>query len=102
MQRVTVTPERGSAPPARNPHPSRSLAPLQDTLEILDKSSPYAQGGQFTKFAIRQRLPKMPLEVGADAVVTTMSETAKHGTADEVTAMAATAVSSARMLSLFC
>lgn len=40
-----------------------------DTLEILDKSSPYSRGGQFTKFIIRQRLPRLPLEDGVEAVV---------------------------------
>lgn len=40
-----------------------------DTLEILDKSSAYARGGQFTKFISRQRLPRMPLEAGTEGVV---------------------------------
>jgi hypothetical protein len=40
-----------------------------DTIEILDKTSPYARGGQFTKFIQRQRLPRLPLESGTEAVV---------------------------------
>ena len=41
-----------------------------DTMELLDKTSAYSQGGAFTKFAARQRMPRMALEVGAEAVVT--------------------------------
>jgi len=41
-----------------------------DTIEILDKTSPYSQGGEFTKFCARQRLPRMALEMGAERVVT--------------------------------
>jgi hypothetical protein len=40
-----------------------------DTLEILDKTSAHARGGQFTKFITRQRLPRLPLEKGTDNVV---------------------------------
>lgn len=37
-----------------------------DTLEILDKTSPHAQGGQFSKFIARQRLPRLALEAGVE------------------------------------
>jgi hypothetical protein len=43
-----------------------------DTLEILDKTSPYSRGGQFTKFVLRQRLPRMPLKDGTENVVPIM------------------------------
>jgi len=45
-----------------------------DTIEVLDKSSPHSQGGQFSKFVKRQRLARLPVEAGMDKVVSKYGE----------------------------
>lgn len=40
-----------------------------DTVEVLDKTSPFSRGGQFSKFLQRQRLPRVPVDVAEAACV---------------------------------
>ena len=58
-----------------------------DTLEVLDKTSPHSRGGQFSKFAKRQRMPRLPVEAGMEAAVRGAARPASGAGPDEVAAM---------------